>query len=363
MTDRIRVALLGLGRVSGGHIQGWLECEHADLVAICDVVPERLRATREQFGLEGVAVSDSFSEVIARDDVDAVDIALPDHLHFPVVLEATAAGKAILCEKPLGQTAEQAEEMLAAAEAAGVVHQLRLQRRHSPLVHYVRDLVASGKLGALRHFRSRISVHRIADPEVKLEWRLSNALGTYGVLGDLGAHVVDLAYFVLGEAAGEIVEAAGLGAIFTRVRELEDGSGHGEVTGWDAASFTVRYAANVLGTFEMSRFSPGDDFWQVDGQDATVRVQGFLGDKIGWYERRPQEHQQPGSQWAECEVPSDYRGRPGEFDAFCLAVKEGRRATPDFNDGLRVNLALDLINAALQTPGAGGPVAGALPEL
>ncbi|MCD6352354.1 MAG: Gfo/Idh/MocA family oxidoreductase [Armatimonadetes bacterium] len=351
MADKVRVGLLGLGRVSGGHIQGWLNCEAAELVVICDSDPSRLKAAQEQFDLSGVETSANMSEVLARDDLDAIDIALPDYLHRTAVLEAAAEGKAILCEKPLAQTADQAEDMLAAVEEAGVVHQLRLQRRHSPLVHWVRDLVAAGELGEIRHFRSRMSVHRIADPGVKLEWRLRDDLGTYGVLGDLGAHSLDLAYFVLGDAAGEIVQVAGLGAIFLPVRELEDGTGHGEVTGWDAVSFTLRYARNVLANFEMSRFSPGEDFWQIDGQEASIRVHGFGAGKLDWYERRPQQHQRPGSQWVEREVPEEYRHRPGEFEAFCQAVLESKPASPDFNDGLRICLALDRINAALEAAG------------
>ncbi len=347
MADKIRVGLLGLGRVSGGHINGWLNCPRAELVAICDINPGRIKWAQENFPVEGVFATENFSEVIARDDIDAIDVALPDYLHRPAVLEAAAAGKHVMCEKPLAQTAEQAEEMLAAVEEAGVVHQLRLQRRHSPVVNYIRDLVQGGKLGELRHFRSRISVHRIADPSVKLEWRLTAEYGTYGALGDLGAHTVDLAYYVMGDMAGEIAEIAGLGAIFMPVRELEDGTGHGEVTGWDAVSFTVRYARNVLGTFEMSRFSPGDDFWQVDGQDASVRVQGFGTDRFMWYERVPQQHQRPGSQWEERAVPDEYKGGPDEFEKFCLAIIEGRPASPDFNDGLRINVALDRINQAL----------------
>jgi predicted dehydrogenase len=348
MRDKVRIALLGLGRVSAGHIQGWLDCPHAELVAICDVDEARVRAAQAQFPLQGVAAYHNFSDAITRDDVDAVDVALPDFLHMPAVLEAASSGKHVLCEKPLGQTAAQAEEMLAAAEAAEIVHQVRIQRRHSPVVRYVRDLVTSGELGELRHFRSRISVHRIADPAVKLEWRLTHELCTYGALGDLGWHTVDLAYFVMGAAAGEIVRVAGLGAIFIPLRELEDQTGHGEVTAWDAVSFTVRFEKNVLGNFEMSRFSPGDDFWQIDGQDASLRVRGFTTDTIEWYRRKPQEHQRTGSQWTQRPVPASYKDTPNEFDAFCLAIKEGRRATPDFSDGLRVNIALDMIDRALK---------------
>lgn len=354
MAEKIRVGLLGLGRVSSGHIDGWLNCDLAELVAICDADPGRIEWAIKQFGLEDVHATTNFDEVIGQPDIDAIDIALPDYLHRPAVLAAAAAGKHILCEKPLGQTAEQAEEMLGAVEEAGVVHQMRLQRRHSPIVHFVRDLVQAGELGELRHFRSRMSVHRIADPSVKLEWRLTADYGTYGVLGDIGAHTLDLGFFIMGDLAGPIVEVAGLGAIFMTVRELEDRTGHGEVTGWDAVSFTIRYARNVLGNFEMSRFSPGDDFWQIDGQDASVRVQGFTGDKLLWYERRPQQHQRPGSQWSERSVPDSYKKRPGEFEAFCLAIMEGRRASPDFNDGLRANVALDLVNAALEAGGLAG---------
>ncbi len=352
-SGKVRVAVLGLGRVSSGHLRGWLDCPLAEIAAICDARPEAIEQAQRQFGLDGVFTTTNFSEAIARDDVDAVDICLPDYLHRPAVLEAAEAGKHILCEKPLGQTAEQAEEMLAAAEQAGVVHAMRLQRRHSPVMHFVRELIQRGELGEIRHFRMRLSVHRIADPSVKLEWRLTDEYGTYGALGDLGSHSVDLAFFLLGPMAGDIVQVAGLGAIFIPIRELEDGTGHGQVTGWDACSFTVRYAKNVLATFEVSRFSPGEDFWQVDGQEASVRGRGFAAKQVDWYERRPQEHQRPGSQWQPREVPEEYFQRPDEWTAFCQAVLEGKPMSPNFEDGLRINIALDRIQQALLQGGTG----------
>jgi predicted dehydrogenase len=356
MADRVRLAVLGLGRVSAGHLQGWLACPYAEVVALCDSNPQAVQAARERFGLSKVAASSDFREVIAWPQVEAVDICLPDWLHHPAVLAAAGAGKHVLCEKPLAQNAAQAEEMLAAVQRAGVVHQLRLQRRHDPLVNYARDLVRSGALGELRHFRACLSVHRIADPSVGLEWRLTHALSTYGALGDLGVHVLDLAYFLMGEAAGPVTEAAGLGAIFIAERAKEDGSGWGAVTAWDAVSFVVRFGRNVLGSFEVSRFRPGEDYWQVDGQEASLRAQGLGARTLLWYQRCPQEHQRPGAQWQERAVPPAYMGRPNEFEAFCLAILQGRPASPDFSDGLRLNRALDLVSAALERGGLRGRV-------
>ena len=346
MNDELRVAVVGLGRVSGGHIEGWKACDKAQIAAICDVDERKIAAAQRQHELADVRTSTNYTELLAAEDIDAVDFCLPDYLHREAALGAAEAGKHILCEKPLGMTAEQAEEMLAAAEAAGIVHQVRFQRRYSRLVNHVKQLVEDGALGELRHFRCRLSVHRISDPNVNLEWRLQADEGSYGVLGDLGAHAIDMAHFVMGAAAGEVIEAVAMPAIFIPAREYEDGKGTGEVTGFDAISFSLRYERNVLASYQMSRFSPGTDQWEIDGQEASIKVGGSSASKYLWFERAPKDDQVPASQFVEREIPADFPQFGSEFDAFCEAIIEGKPAMPDFNDGLRVARVLDMVAQA-----------------
>ena len=342
----IRVAVIGLGRVSGGHVQGWKACEQAQIVAICDIDDQKIAAAQEAHGLSDVRTATNYTDLLASESVDVVDVCLPDYLHREAVLRAALAGKHVLCEKPLAMTAEEAEEMLAAVEAVGVVHQIRFQRRYSRLVNYARHLVVQGALGDLRHFRCRLSVHRISDPAVQLEWRLQADQGCYGVLGDLGAHAIDMAFFVMGDAAREVVDAAAMPAVFINARDYEDGKGVGEVTGYDAINFSLRYERNVLASYQLSRFSPGADLWEIDGQDAAIKVTGSGSSAYLWSERAPKDDQIPASEFIAREIPEDFPQLPSEFEAFCDSVLTGEPATPDFSDGLRAAQVLDMVAAA-----------------
>ncbi|MFW6437490.1 MAG: Gfo/Idh/MocA family protein [Armatimonadota bacterium] len=340
----VRIGIIGLGRISATHITGFSEVAGAEVAAVCDIDEERIAKQVEARGLEGVFTTTDHADLLARDDIDAVSIALPDHLHHRFVLEAIAAGKHVLCEKPLAMNAAEAEEMLQAAEEAGIVHAVHMQRRYNPAARYVADLVSEGVLGMLRHFRCRMSVHRISDPDVKLEWRLQADRGCHGVLGDLGAHALDLAHFTMGAAAGEIVATTGMGAIFIKERELEGDEGVGEVTAWDAINFSARYESGTLGSFQLSRFSPGFTGWEIDGHEASVRVRGD--DVVEVYERQPRDDQIPASEYTAREIPEKYRDGQTLFSAFVEAIRTGGRAAPDFADGLRIARELDAIHEA-----------------
>ena len=350
MSDRtVRVGVVGLGRISNTHIKGYQADERAEVVALCDIDQERLAAAAEAHGLAGALLTDDCAELLAREDIDAVSLPVPDYLHHDFVLRAVAAGKHVLCEKPLAMIAAEAEEMLAAARAASVVHAVHMQRRYHPAARYVADLVAEGALGELRHFRCRMCVHRISDPAVKLEWRLQADQGCYGVLGDLGAHALDLAHFTMSAAAGDLAEAAALAAIFIHERDLVDGSGRGEVTGWDAINVAGRYQTGVLADLQFSRFSPGYTGWEIDGQDASVRAIGDVTDAIEMYERAPRDDQIPASRYTRREIPEQYRDGPTLFGGFIDAILTGGEASPNFADGVRIARELDLIAASTKT--------------
>jgi len=342
----VRVGICGLGRISETHLRGYRALAGVEVVGLCDVDEARIAGAVERHELTEAFTTTDFAELLARAEIDAVSLPLPDHLHHDFALQAIAAGKHVLCEKPLAMNAAEAEELLEAARGAGVVHAVHMQRRYNPAARYVRDLVAEGLLGELRHFRCRMSVHRISDPAVKLEWRLQADRGCYGVLGDLGAHALDLAHFTMAERAGELIGAAALGTIFIDERDLVQGSGRGAVSAWDAIEIAGRYETGVLANLEFSRFSPGHTGWEIDGQDASVRVSGDAAETIEVYERVPRDDQVPASRYAERAIPERYRDGQTLFGAFIEAIRTGGDASPSFADGVRVARELDLIAAA-----------------
>jgi predicted dehydrogenase len=192
--------------------------------------------------------------VVARKDIDLVDISTPGDSHAPIAIAAARAGKAVLCEKPLANSVADARRMLAAATRAGVTHMICHNYRRVPAVMLAKSLIADGRLGTLRHFRGTYLQDWINDPALPLLWRFDRAQAGSGALGDIAAHVVDLARFLV----GEIAEVAGALETFIRQRPLPgQPRRRGTVTVDDAAAAVVRFRTGAIGTIEATRLAPG----------------------------------------------------------------------------------------------------------
>ncbi|MFD6556016.1 Gfo/Idh/MocA family protein, partial [Streptomyces sp. NPDC058398] len=212
----------------------------------------------------------SWAELVADEDVDVVYVATPHSAHREAAALALEAGKHVLCEKPLANTVEEAEAMAAAAaEAAarGQISMVGFNYRRLPAAALARSMVAEGRLGTLRHVRVTYLQDWLTDPEFPLTWRLRKEKAGSGALGDLGAHIVDLAQHLAGEPLGGV---SALTETFVRRRPLPartsgglsvsgplPGSRSGAVTVDDAALFTARFASGALASFEASRFAAG----------------------------------------------------------------------------------------------------------
>jgi predicted dehydrogenase len=204
--------------------------------------------------------------VIERDDVDLVDICTPGDSHAEIAIAALEAGKHVLCEKPLANSVAEAERMVAAAEAAsarGIRSMVAFNYRRVPAISLARRLVAEGKLGQVRHVRAQYLQDWIVDPQFPLVWRLQAERAGSGALGDIGAHIVDAAQFIVGDVLAGV---SGLTETFIKERPLpgassglraEGATGTGPVTVDDAALFIGRFSAGALGSFEATRFATG----------------------------------------------------------------------------------------------------------
>jgi predicted dehydrogenase len=198
--------------------------------------------------------STDWESVVRRKDIDIVDVSTPGDLHAPMAIAAAKAGKVVFCEKPLANTVREAEQMLAAVKKAGVIHMICHNYRRVPAVMLAKHIVASGQLGDLRHFRAVYLQDWITDPNFPLLWRFKKERAGSGALGDIGAHIVDLARFL----AGEITEVSGDLRTFIKTRPLPGRPGrHGRVTVDDAAVAIARFKNGATGTFEATRLAPG----------------------------------------------------------------------------------------------------------
>ena len=225
------------------------------LAAVCGRDKAAAQAVADRFGW--AAAETDWRALIARDDVQLVDICAPGDLHAPAAIAALAAGKHVLCEKPLANTLAEAEAMKAAADAAagaGARAMVGFNYRRVPALALARRLVEQGRIGTLRHFRAVYLQDWLADPRAPMTWRLQAERAGSGALGDLGAHVVDLARYLTGD---EVAGVSALSATFTRSRPLADGSGSGAVTVDDAVVFTARLGSGALASFEVTRCATG----------------------------------------------------------------------------------------------------------
>ncbi|GGZ04628.1 Gfo/Idh/MocA family protein [Streptomyces poonensis] len=267
------VGMVGYAFMGAAHSQGWRTAGRVFdlplspvLAAVCGRDGDAVRAMAGRHGW--AAAETDWHALITRDDVDLVDICTPGDSHAEIAIAALAAGKHVLCEKPLANTVEEAEAMVQAAAAArerGQLAMVGFNYRRVPATALARKMVAEGRLGALRHLRVTYLQDWLVDPEFPLTWRLRKEAAGSGALGDLGAHIVDLAQYLVGEPVAGV---SALTETFVRERPLPAGAssgladagggdGRGPVTVDDAALFTGRFASGVIASFEATRFATG----------------------------------------------------------------------------------------------------------
>jgi predicted dehydrogenase len=215
--------------------------------------------------------TDDYRELLARPEIDIVDICVPNHMHAELVVAAAAAGKHIYCEKPLAMDVAEAQQIAAAVRAAGVNSQLTFHFRFYPAILRAQQLVASGFLGRVFSFRGRYYRSSYIDPQKPLSWRQQKAVAGGGALFDIGSHILDLLYALLGEFAS--VQAT----LDTLIRERPVATGAAEMAPVDVddiALLHLRTRDGVLGLVEVSRMGTGltnDLSFEIFGELGAIR--------------------------------------------------------------------------------------------
>ncbi|KFF95517.1 dehydrogenase [Streptomyces scabiei] len=377
----LRVGMVGYAFMGAAHSQGWrtagrvFELPLAPvLAAVCGRDGDAVRAMADRHGW--ATTETDWRELIARDDIDLVDICTPGDSHAEIALAALAAGKHVLCEKPLANTVAEAEAMTTAAEEAyarGRLAMVGFNYRRVPATALARRMVAQGRLGALRHVRVTYLQDWLVDPEFPLTWRLRKESAGSGALGDLGAHIVDLAQYVAGEP---VVGVSALMETFVRERPLPAGvsvglassggtAGRGAVTVDDTALFTGRFASGAVASFEATRFATGRK------NALRIELNGELGSLAFDLERLNElayhDHTEPGTHAGfrrilvtEPDHPYlDAWWPPGHGLGYehsfvhqardlVHAVAAGRQPEPSFADGLQVQRVLAAVEESAE---------------
>lgn len=275
----IRIGLIGTGLMGRIHTNGYKrlgdffpEYEYRPVLQVaCARREDKVKAFAEQWGYKHTETD--WRAVIARDDVDAVDICTPNDSHAEIAIAAAEAGKMILCEKPLSRTVEEGEKMVAAIEKAGVKNTVWYNYRRVPAVTLAKQIVDSGKLGRIFHFRSNFLQDWTISPDVPqggdATWRLDADAAGSGVTGDLLAHCIDLAMWV----NGGITDVSAMTETF--IKERKDTSGQVKKVGIDDASiFHCHFENGSLGLFEATRYARGHKAlftFEINGEHASIR--------------------------------------------------------------------------------------------
>jgi len=238
---KIRVGLIGAGGIAGAHVKGYLaNPDTTVLVAVADPVAENAQRRAD---LAGAATYENYVDMLRDADIDAVDICLPHHLHKDAIVAAAKAGKHILCEKPLCLSAEEAREVSAAVEAAGVTLMCAHNQLFAPPVAKALELIRSGALGTIYEVRTTDSFFNDFNPS-SMGWRASAKTSGGGELIDTGYHPT---YLLLQLAGGEPVEVSAMLSTH-RLKFME---------GEDSAQLHVRFDNGVLGSLVTSwAYSP-----------------------------------------------------------------------------------------------------------
>src|SRR5699024_10988203 len=185
-----------------------------ELVVISGRNAEAVKEAQEKMGWQSHETD--WRKVVERDDIDVIDIVTPNHTHAEIAIAAAEAGKHIITEKPLALTVEEAKQMLEAVQKNGVKHMICHNYRFSPAVQYAKKLIDDGRIGRVYHYRANYLQDFIMDPNFPLVWRLKKEVSGSGALGDIGAHSIDLARFLI----GEFKELTGITETFIKERPI-----------------------------------------------------------------------------------------------------------------------------------------------
>ncbi|WP_424769393.1 Gfo/Idh/MocA family protein [Paenibacillus sp. sgz302251] len=375
--DQVRVGMVGYKFMGKAHSNAYraLPMFFSNSIkpvmkAICGRDPQGLEQARAQFGWESSETD--WRKLVAREDIDLIDINAPSDAHKEIALAAAAAGKHLFCEKPLALTLEDSREMLEAAEKAGVKHMVGFNYRFAPAVQLAKKLVEEGRIGQIYHFRAVFLQDWIIDPSFPLVWRLQKEIAGSGSHGDLGAHLIDMARFLV----GEFNEVIGMSETFIKERPIasamtglsakgsEDGP-RGEVTVDDATLFMTRFENGALGSFEATRFAAGHrctNGFEINGSKGSIKFDFERMNELQVYFTDDAEDVQgfrrvlatdPSHAYMDAWWPAGHtigyeHTFTHEVHELMQAFAEDRQPVPNFVDGVKCQEVLEAVERSIE---------------
>ena len=369
----LNVGLIGCGFMGKAHSFGyrnvnemWGPPLQVVMKCIAGNEPQRVvKAAAETYGWEEYETD--WRKLVERDDIDLIDISTPNFVHVEETVAAAEAKKHILCEKPLANDLAGAKKMTKAVQKARVKAMCGFTYRQAPAVQLARQMIEGGELGEIYHFRARYLQDWIMEPDVPLVWRLKKEFAGSGALGDLGAHVADMALFLVGnmaEVSGELktfikkrpmLKSTGGAALTDR----KGGAKMGTVTVDDAAIWNARFTNGALGVFEVTRFGGGRKnyhSWEINGSKGSIgwnfEDMNYLeywkdgeGVKQGFRKVLATHPETPNwkAWWPDGHIIGYGECFANEIMEMATAIAENRQPAPSFRDGLKCQAVLEAV--------------------
>jgi predicted dehydrogenase len=366
MAKTLNVGIVGYGFMGRAHsnayrqVNQFFPLEHRPVLkAVCARNEPKAREFAANWGWE--TVETDWRRLIERDDIDVIDIASPNNTHYEIALAAAAAGKIVLCEKPLAMHGREAREMTDAIENAGVPNMVWFNYRRVPAIALAKQVVDEGRIGRPFHYRAQYLQDWTISPDLPLGgatlWRLDADVAGAGVSGDLVAHSVDTAMWI----NGPITSVTGMTEIFVKERALQDDPTRTKpVTIDDACQFMCRFANGSIGFFESTRYARGRKNYntlELNGENASVYFDLEDPHRLQYYDHTDPDHLHG---WRNIHVtgfehpymknwwvPGTTIGYEHTFTNaladFLKGLETGVPTQPTFRDALQTQLVLDAV--------------------
>ncbi len=362
MTDKkVNVGLIGTQFMGRAHSNAYRQvASYFDLKAepvlhtACGRTEANVASLAHQFGWKNQSLD--YRQVIANSDVDLIDICTSNDLHEPVAVAAAKAGKHIICEKPMARNTKEALTMYHAAKEAGIVAAMIFNYRFVPALALLKEMIAKGDLGEIRHFNAAYLQDWLVDPVFPMVWRHDASISGSGAHGDMNAHIVDLARFLV----GEFEKVVGDESVFIKERPVKDSNEMGTVTADDATSFLARFKNGAMGNFCATRMASGCK------NALTIEVFGSKGaavfnlerlNELQYYRNTQPQGQQGFTTILVTESAHPYLKSwwpPGHiigwehtfthlFSELFQAIAGQPSNVPDFYDGVKCQMVLDAV--------------------
>ena len=380
------VGMVGYAFMGAAHSHAWRTAPRffglpmsVAMRAVCGRDPAKVAEAATRLGWDSTETD--WSRLVDRDDIDLVDICTPGDTHAEIAVAALDAGKHVLCEKPLANSVAEAQVMAVAAERAaqhGIVAMVGFTYRRVPAIALAKRLVAEGRIGEIRHVRAQYLQDWIADAAAPMSWRLEKDRAGSGALGDIGAHIVDLAQHVTGE---QILTVTGLLETFVKERPLsgdvtgrhlgadaadDNGRQMGTVSVDDMAMFLTRFTGGAVGVFEATRFATGRKNairLEINGSKGSIAFDFEDMNVLHFYDAADDsatagfrrilvtepEHPYVGGWWPPGHLLGYEHAFTHQVVDLVHAIESGNPPLPSFADGLQVQTVLDAIERSSDT--------------